>query len=428
MYTSYEMLKDFLVTGHLHFFLLFFIYVWVRWGIIISQALRYRPYQKAHRTSAAVIIPVVDEPELVFRQVLKSISTQRPQQIIVVINGPRNRALEKIASDYRYVKVIWTRKPGKRNAIRLGMRYVTADLTILVDSDTVWTSNTLRELKKPFADKSVGGVTTRQKILDDSRNLVTLFCSMMEEIRAEGTMKAMSVHGNVGCLPGRTIAFRTSILKDVMKAFMNETFMGFHKEVSDDRSLTNLTLKLGYRTVVQDTSVVYTDAPLQWKKFIRQQLRWSEGSQYNNLRMFRWYWHNARLTGFIYLTDMIMPFFLVAIVGQAVLTRLIGLPTVASLSNNLTLISLVSVIGAAVNVSLRQFVPLMKRPIFLLYMPAFIIILTVLMVPIRLIGLAKCADDLGWGTRKASYDGTATTTIKRTKTKETQYVPEPALA
>jgi len=424
MYTFYEMLKDFLSTGHLHFFMLFFIYVWVRWGIVISQALRYKPYHKVHRSSAAVIIPVVDEPESVFRQVLTSISAEKPQQIIVVINGPRNRALEKIASDYKRAQVIWTRKPGKRNAIRVGMRHVTADLTVLVDSDTIWTGNTLRELKKPFADTSIGGVTTRQKILDDSQNLVTLFCSMMEEIRAEGTMKAMSVHGKVGCLPGRTIAFRTAILTDIMNEFMNEAFMGFHKEVSDDRSLTNLTLKLGYKTVMQDTSVVYTDAPLRWKKFIRQQLRWAEGSQYNNLRMFKWYWHHAKLTGFIYFTDMLMPFVLVAVLGQAIHAQLSGLPTVASLHNSLTLTLLVAVIGAAVNVSIRQLIPLMKRPIFLLYMPAFVIILTTLMVPIRLLGLAKCADDLGWGTRKASYGGAGTATTKRTKAKEMGYVPE----
>lgn len=72
---------------------------------------------------------------------------------------------------------------------------------------------------------------------------MTMFANLLEEIRAEGTMKAMSVTGKVGCLPGRTIAFRTEILRECIHEFMNETFMGFHKEVSDDRSLTNLTLK-----------------------------------------------------------------------------------------------------------------------------------------------------------------------------------------
>ncbi len=422
------MLKDYLATGQLHFFMLFFIYVWLRWVIIYSQALLYRPYLESHRISAAVIIPVVDEPEAVFRRVLKSICAQRPQQIIVVVNGPRNYTLEKLAKEYKGVRVIWTRKPGKRNAIRVGMRHVTAELTILVDSDTIWTKDTLRELKKPFKDMSIGGVTTRQKILDDSRSLVTLFCSIMEEIRAEGTMKAMSVQGSVGCLPGRTIAFRTSILNSVMKEFTSEKFMGFHKEVSDDRSLTNLTLKLGYKTVAQDTSVVYTDAPDRWKKFIRQQLRWSEGSQYNNLRMFKWYMFNARLTGFIYLTDMIMPFFLVGLAGQTIIGHILGLPNVATLDNSLILALLVAVTGAVLNVSIRQYKVVINRPLFLLYMPAFVIILTAVMVPIRLIGLAKSADDLGWGTRESAYSGTAKAKSRWRRVKETDHVFEPVPA
>ncbi|MBK0297157.1 glycosyl transferase family 2, partial [Bacillus sp. S34] len=70
--------------------------------------------------------------------------------------------------------------------------------------------------------------------------------------------------------------------------FMHEKFMGVFLEVSDDRTLTNLTLKEGYRTVYQYTSLVYTDAPLQVKKLFKQQLRWARGSQYNTLRMLPW--------------------------------------------------------------------------------------------------------------------------------------------
>src|SRR5208282_1848804 len=130
----------------------------------------------------------------------------------------------------------------------------------------------------PFADPEVGGVTPRQRITDPTTSLLTRFCDWLEDVRSFGTLQAMSVKGQVGCLPGRTIAFRREILNKVLPEFMNETFLGFHKEVSDDRSLTNHTLKAGYKTVLQSTAIVYTLAPPTWKKFIRQQLRWSEGS------------------------------------------------------------------------------------------------------------------------------------------------------
>ena len=53
-------------------------------------------------------------------------------------------------------------------------------------------------------------------------------------------MPAMSVLGTVGCLPGRTIAFRTAIVRQVMPEFLNQRFLGFVLEVSDDRTLTSL--------------------------------------------------------------------------------------------------------------------------------------------------------------------------------------------
>ena len=62
-----------------------------------------------------------------------------------------------------------------------------------------------------------------------------------------------------------------------MPEFMGERFLGVFLEVSDDRTLTNLTLKAGYRTVYQATSLVYTDCPTELRKMCKQQLRWARG-------------------------------------------------------------------------------------------------------------------------------------------------------
>ena len=124
-------------------------------------------------------------------------------------------------------------------------------------------------------------------------------------------MPAQSVLGQVGCLPGRTIAFRRSILMRVMDDVHEPSgSSGVFLEVSDDRTLTNLTLKEGYRTVYQYTSLVYTDAPLQVKKLFKQQLRWARGSQYNTLRMLPWMLGHAPLLAFFFLMDIVLPFLL----------------------------------------------------------------------------------------------------------------------
>lgn len=249
-----------------------------------------------------------------------------------------------------------------------------------------------------FAIKNRWG-NDKTKILDPERNLVTMFANLLEEIRAEGTMKAMSVTGKVGCLPGRTIAFRTEILRECIHEFMNETFMGFHKEVSDDRSLTNLTLKKGYKTVMQDTSVVYTDAPTSWKKFIRQQLRWAEGSQYNNLKMTPWMIRNAPLMFFIYFTDMILPMLLISFGVNIFLLKILNITTIVYTASWWEIILYV-LLGMIFSFGGRNFKAMFRMKWYYVFLiPVFIIVLSIIMCPIRLLGLMRCSDDLGWGTR-----------------------------
>ncbi|MDG7815526.1 glycosyltransferase [Streptococcus pneumoniae] len=413
MYTFILMLLDFFQNHDFHFFMLFFVFILIRWAVIYFHAVRYKSYSCSvsdDKLFSSVIIPVVDEPLNLFESVLNRISRHKPSEIIVVINGPKNERLVKLCHDFNEklennmtpIQCYYTPVPGKRNAIRVGLEHVDSqsDITVLVDSDTVWTPRTLSELLKPFVcDKKIGGVTTRQKILDPERNLVTMFANLLEEIRAEGTMKAMSVTGKVGCLPGRTIAFRTEILRECIHEFMNETFMGFHKEVSDDRSLTNLTLKKGYKTVMQDTSVVYTDAPTSWKKFIRQQLRWAEGSQYNNLKMTPWMIRNAPLMFFIYFTDMILPMLLISFGVNIFLLKILNITTIVYTASWWEIILYV-LLGMIFSFGGRNFKAMSRMKWYYVFLiPVFIIVLSIIMCPIRLLGLMRCSDDLGWGTR-----------------------------
>ena len=419
MYTFILMCIDFVHTGRLHWYMIFISFILIRWLIVRLFADRYKPYKCANKDLfTSIIIPVVDEPIDIFSQVLTRIADQKPDEIIIIINGPENKVLHNACRDLRRVrkeagndkteiKILHTRVAGKRNAVRLGVLNSNpkSDICVLVDSDSIWTQGTLENLLMPFsADEMVGGVTTRQKIYKPNRRLVTMIAALLEEIRAEGTMKAMSVTEKVGCLPGRTIAFRTDILRKAMDEFMTEVFMGIHKEVSDDRSLTNITLKMGYKTVMQDTSIVFTDAPLQWKKFIRQQLRWAEGSQYNNIRMTGWMFRNAKLMFFIYWSDIIMPFLLISTysnMGLCFIFRKMGFSINSiTYTQPLWVVMLLVLIGAAVGMGTRNFVALNQLPPYYRFlMPVLTLVLSFVVVPIRIVGLMKCADGLAWGTR-----------------------------
>jgi hyaluronan synthase len=395
----------------LYLFAVFTALVWSLWILKVLLSRFYRPWSAPYTTTTSVVIPVVDEPVDLFREVLRRIVAQAPTETIVVINGPRNLALEGVCDEFPGVRWTWTPVAGKRNGVKVGTAMSTGEITVLVDSDTLWTAGTLSELVKPFAEARIGGVTTRQRILEYRRSVITRWADWLENSRALYAMPAQSVLGQVGCLPGRTIAFRREILVRVMPEFMTGRFLGVFLEVSDDRTLTNLTLKEGYRTVYQATSLCYTDAPLTWRKLYKQQLRWARGSQYNTLRMLPWMLAHAPVLAIFFITDIALPFLLLgALIGWAYRASTgTGIDFYDAflaeygMGGGLTRILVLAAVASALSMGLRHLRHLAERPTDILWMPVFVLISSAFLMPIRLIGFFRCAHAGSWGSRADAY-------------------------
>lgn len=425
-----------MVQGHpeVYLFAVYALLVWVLWAVKLGLSFRYRPARAPFSASTSVIVPVVDEPVDLFREVLGRMIEQRPGEIIVVINGARNPALEAVCDEFApVVRWVHTAVPGKRNAVKIGTELSTGELTVLVDSDTLWTRGTLAELIKPFADPRVGGATTRQRILDARRSFLTRWADWLENSRALYSMPAQSVLGQVGCLPGRTIAFRRSILIQVMPEFMTGRFLGVFLEVSDDRTLTNLTLKAGYRTVYQYTSLVYTDAPTRIRKLAKQQLRWARGSQYNTLRMLPWMVAHAPVLAFFFIADIVLPFLLWGVIVGWVIRAFQhrgydfygGFLREYGLASGLAWVIALMVVTSVLSMAIRQLRHLAEKPSDFVRLPFFIIFSTLFLMPIRLLGFVRMAHASGWGTRSGAYSGGDEVHALDT-TEAAQSAPDPA--
>jgi hyaluronan synthase len=413
--------------------------VWIAWIVKVVLSRRYRPWVKPYQVGTSVIIPVVDEPLDLFRQVLSLIIEQQPTEVIVVINGRRNANLEGVCAEFPSVRMIWTPIAGKRNAVKVGVAASSQPITVLVDSDTIWTSysdvngyhRTLPELVKPFADPTVGGVTTRQRILNPERAWITRWADWLENTRALYAMPAQSALGQIGCLPGRTIAFRREILVRAMDDFMSERFLGVFLEVSDDRTLTNYTLKQGYRTVYQFHSLVYTDAPLQLKKLFKQQLRWARGSQYNTLRMMPWMIGHAPALAFFFALDILLPFIYVGATAGWLYRAATntGINFYKPLTDmypgwhGIAVVAGLIIASSWCSTLVRQSRHLADKPSDVFRLPIFIIVSTMFLMPVRIIGFVRLAHAAGWGTRKGAYAGGDSDASDGITADETQVIP-----
>src|SRR4051812_764363 len=364
-------------------FMAFFVYVWVVWTAKTLAARRYRPWRgSASQLRASVIVPVFNEPEAIFRRVLASVVANRPAELIAVVDG----GAEEIAAVAREYcdDVIRIPKAGKRAAIAVGLRASDpeTEVVVVLDSDTVWAEDALARLLLPFADARVGGVTPRQAVFSPGRNPVRRLADWIEDIRYHLTVPAQSVFGQVGCLAGRTIAYRRTAFEPAVERLVRQTVLGLRQHVGDDRVLTNELLRAGWRTVYQSSALVMTDAPNDWPTFWRQQLRWGRSSQRETLLSLGWLWRKP-VAFLSFATDMITPFALYGVLAIAVAHALPGKggPPGWPLGIEIPL----GYAGMVVSIGLRQIPHFRRAPRDVLRLPLFVLQLTFFMTPIRIL-------------------------------------------
>jgi hyaluronan synthase len=377
-------------------FLAFFAYVWVLWVAKSVIARRYRPSDApADELTTTVIVPVYREGEELFRRVLASVRENEPTELIAVVDGG-DRNLVDVASEL-CDRVLAIPKSGKRAAIAAGLGASDPDthVVVVLDSDTIWAEGALRELLRPFADPRVGGVTPRQAIFDARANSVRKLADWLEDLRYHVAVPAQSVFGQIGCLAGRTIAYRRTAFEPAVERLVRQTVLGLPQHVGDDRVLTNELLRTGWRTVYQSTALVMTDAPNDWPTFWRQQLRWGRSSQRETLLSLGWLWRKP-VAFLSFATDMITPFALYGVLAVAVAHALAGKggPTGWPLGIEIPL----GYAGMVTSIGLRQIPHFRRAPRDVLRLPLFVLQLTFFMTPIRILAFATMLHQ-SWATR-----------------------------
>jgi hyaluronan synthase len=328
---------------------------------------------------------------------LASIVRQGPDEVHVAINGPRNARLEEVCARFApLVRWGWSPVADKREAEASGLAATRGEIVIFVDSDTEWTEageGTLVELLKPFADARVGGVTTYQEVRNAEASIYARFAAWREAVRWLFAPLAQSVLGQVGVLPGRTIALR----REIVEANVGE-FLAAPVKISDDRELTMLAMRAGFRTVYQQTSVVTTVGPVTLARLLRQQYRWAKGSQYNTVRWFPMMLRRAPFACYCFAADLITPFLLMGVFCES-LRRWTDGPWKGM--GELAVLLVLTVLGWYLSVALRALPQLLKDWREWLRLPVYLILAFVVILPTSIAGLvtAGWVRGSGWGTR-----------------------------
>jgi cellulose synthase/poly-beta-1,6-N-acetylglucosamine synthase-like glycosyltransferase len=276
---------------------------WLVWGVKKTGAAFYRPISEAaFNSTLSIITPVYNENAETFRLALQSWERNKPDEIIAVIDERDKDCIDVFQNFCRskkrtWAKLIVTPKPGKRQALADGIIEAQGEIVALVDSDTIWDNNIKQKLLQPFSNSMIGGVTPRNHPVK-CQSMWEKMTDVFWDMRNYYDLPSQTAMGSaLTCLTGRTSLYRRELLLPKLDELLNEILLGKRKESGEDKCLTRLIQRDGWKTYYQSNAVIYSTAAHDFKTFIMQRLRWTRNSHNSDLvsLLDGWAWRHPYL-------------------------------------------------------------------------------------------------------------------------------------
>lgn len=257
------------------------------WRIVF--ACRYRAYAPVgeHKLPVVtVIIPAYNEGSQVLSTVRSVMASDYPAQklhVICIDDGSRDDTwqwMEAAAKEFPSIRLIrQPRNMGKRHALLAGFRRAKSGVFVTLDSDSEVLPHTMRHLVSPFAHSHrVGAVAGNVRVLNLDKGLIPKLLDVSFTMSFDFLRRAQSVYGGVLCTPGALSAYRAAAILPAMEAWAAQTFLGHAANIGEDRALTNVVLRRGFRVVYQKEAIVLTKVPEAYRGLSRMLLRWARSN------------------------------------------------------------------------------------------------------------------------------------------------------
>lgn len=252
-------------------------------------SLAYSPYHGSEdynlllmQKKIDIVIPFYNEDLTVIKQQIASFQEQTFQnfQIHYIDDGSDNKDvfdyLQEMSQTYSKLTVIRTEQNcGKRHAQCLVFPHLTGDFIFTSDSDTTFHQDNLLTLLQPFEKEGVLAVTGHVRVLNDEETWLSKLLSIRYFNAFEAERAGQSALGSVLVCSGPNTLFRTEVIKKYLPEYENQVFLGKKQTYGDDRALTNFVLREGM-ALYQSNAQCFTEVPTHFKKFLKQQVRWSK--------------------------------------------------------------------------------------------------------------------------------------------------------
>jgi cellulose synthase/poly-beta-1,6-N-acetylglucosamine synthase-like glycosyltransferase len=214
--------------------------IWIR---------RYKSEELVHPPSVSVIIAAYNEEKVIGEKLENILSLDYPQErleVVLASDGSSDNT-NTIIQGYqeRGVKLLSLPRVGKAAALNSAVSASKGEILVFSDANSIYKTDAIRALVKPFADPNIGGVAGDQRYLKKNK---TRNAGVGERIywNFDRLMKRFeSKAGNTISATGAIYAIRRSLFQTVQEG------------VTDDFATSTGVIAQGYRLVFAPDAVAY---------------------------------------------------------------------------------------------------------------------------------------------------------------------------
>jgi poly-beta-1,6-N-acetyl-D-glucosamine synthase len=219
-----------------------------------------------------IVVPAHNEEKVITRCIDAILEIDYPKKEVIVVDDGSTDRTYQLASSYRNkgVKVIHRKQAGgKSGALNTGILIANGEIIITCDADSLIGRGALRRVVSRFQDPNVSAVAGNVKVLNRT-NLATKLQALEYIVNENIYRRVFDIFGVVPVVPGPLASFRKRTLKEI----------GFYDKdtLTEDFDITVKLLKTQRVVQALSESYVYTEAPANWRDFIRQRTRWNRGT------------------------------------------------------------------------------------------------------------------------------------------------------
>lgn len=273
---------------------------------MLYQFFRYKPVASVgddELPTCTIIVPAYNEGKQVWDTLMSLAESDYPEdkmQLLAIDDGSVDdtwdwmlEAKETLGDRLEIFKQ--PKNMGKRHALYHGFTTGTGDIFVTVDSDSIVTEDTLRNLVSPFvANEDCGAVAGNIRVLNNTTEILPKMLDVSFVLSFEFIRSAESNLNSVLCTPGALAAYRSTAVKNCLDEWINQTFMGKPSDIGEDRAMTNMILKQGKHVLFQRNAVAYTNVPEDYKGLYKMFIRWGRSNVRETIAMSKYVFTNFR--------------------------------------------------------------------------------------------------------------------------------------